>query len=67
MEKEVRLIQSIQRAFDIINCFSEQSPKLTLPKISEMLSLNINTTRGIVNTLVANGYLEHDSETNIYS
>lgn len=32
MEKEVRLIQSIQRAFDIINCFSEQSPKLTLPK-----------------------------------
>ena len=57
MEKEVRLIQSIQRAFDIINCFSEQSPKLTLPKISEMLSLNINTTRGIVNTLVANGYL----------
>ena len=62
MEKEVRLIQSIQRAFDIINCFSEQSPK-----ISEMLSLNINTTRGIVNTLVANGYLEHDSETNIYS
>ena len=63
----MRLIQSIQRAFDIINCFSEQSPKLTLPKISEMLSLNINTTRGIVNTLVANGYLEHDSETNIYS
>ena len=67
MEKEVRLIQSIQRAFDIINCFSDQTPKLTLPKISEMLSLNINTTRGIVNTLVANGYLEHDGEANIYT
>lgn len=67
MEKEVRLIQSIQRAFDIINCFSDQTPKLTLPKISEMLSLNINTARGIVNTLVANGYLEHDGEANIYT
>lgn len=67
MEKEVRLIQSIQRAFDIINCFSDQTPKLTLTKISDMLSLNINTTRGIVNTLVANGYLEHDSEGNIYT
>lgn len=67
MEKEVRLIQSIQRAIDIIDCFSEQEPKLTLPRISGMLSLNINTTRGIVNTLVANGYLEHDSEENTYT
>lgn len=67
MEKEVRLIQSIQRAIDIIDCFSEQEPKLSLPKISGMLSLNINTTRGIVNTLVANGYLEHDNEGNTYS
>lgn len=67
MEKEVRLIQSIQRAIDIIDCFSEQELKLTLPRISGMLSLNINTTRGIVNTLVANGYLEHDCDENTYT
>jgi DNA-binding IclR family transcriptional regulator len=32
-----------------------------------MLKLNVNTARGIVNTLVANGYLEHNGEQNDYS
>ena len=58
-EKEVRVIQSVQRAIDIINCFDEHELKLTLPQISAKLELNINTVRGLVNTLVANGYLEH--------
>lgn len=67
MEKKVRLIQSIQRAFDIINCFDERDNKLSLPQISERLSLNINTVRGITNTLVANGYLIHEADENLYS
>ena len=57
MEKEVRLIQSIQRAFNIIDCFNNDNTELSLPQISEKVKLHINTTRGIVNTLVANGYL----------
>lgn len=53
MEKEVRLIQSIQRAFNIIDCFNNDNTELSLPQISEKVKLHINTTRGIVNTLVA--------------
>ena len=45
-EKEVRVIQSVQRAIDIINCFNEHELKLTLPQISAKLELNINTVRG---------------------
>lgn len=65
--KKVKLIQSIQRAFDIINCFNEDNVYLKLNDISEILNLNINTTRGIVNTLLYYGYLEHDEIQNVYS
>lgn len=64
MEKR---IQSIQRAINIMNCFNEEAPNLSLPQISEQLSLNINTTRGIVNTLVANGLMNHNKRENTYS
>ena len=56
----MKLIQSIQRAFEIIECFNEDNEELRLNDISTMLNLNINTTRGIVNTLVYFSYLEHD-------
>ena len=67
MKKNLRLIQSVQRAIDIINCFDEKRYKLSLNEISEELALNINTVRGIVNTLLYNGFLEHDAEDNKYS
>lgn len=67
MAKEVRTIQSIQRAINIINCFTEENPELSLNDISDRLDLNINTTRGIVNTLLYNGFLEHYENTNTYS
>ena len=65
--KGVRVIQSIQRAIDIINCFNEAELSLSLNEISEKLSLHINTTRGIVNTLVYNGFLRYDPIENKYS
>lgn len=64
MEKR---IQSIQRAIDIINCFNEEDTELSLSQISERLSLHINTTRGIVQTLVANNLISHNKKTNVYS
>lgn len=62
----MKLIQSIQRAFEIIDCFNEENKELRLNDISKMLDLNINTTRGIVNTLVYYSYLNHDEEKNMY-
>jgi len=62
----MKLIQSIQRAFEIIDCFNEENEELRLNDISKMLDLNINTTRGIVNTLVYYSYLSHDKEKNVY-
>ncbi len=67
MKGEVRVIQSIQRAIDIINCFSDENPKLSLADISSKLSLNISTARGIVNTLVVNNLLDHSAQDGKYS
>ena len=64
--REIRVIQSVQRAIDIIDFFSEHELKLTLPQISARTGLNINTARGLVNTLLANGYLEHIPDGNFY-
>lgn len=63
----IRVIQSIQRAIDIINCFTEFETSLSINEISKKLSLHVNTTRGIINTLVYNGYLIHDPIDNKYS
>ncbi|MGM0396905.1 MAG: IclR family transcriptional regulator [Bacillota bacterium] len=68
MKGEKRLIQSVQRALDIISCFDESNSHLTINQISHLLDLHINTTRGLVNTLVYNGYLLHNvEEENNYS
>lgn len=67
MKKEVRVIQSIQRAVNILKCFSREKFELTLHQISEEVELNINTTRGLVNSLVANDMLFHNTKNNTYS
>lgn len=66
MEKNHRLIQSLQRAGAILDCFDTVHPKLKLWDIANMLNLNINTTRGLVNTLVYLNYLSYDEEDGNY-
>lgn len=66
-KKRSNLIQSLQRAVEILDCFTEDSPSLTLPQISDKTGLNINTTRGLVNTLVHYNLISHEMKTNTYS
>lgn len=60
-------IQSVQRAIDILNCFEPACPSLSIAEISEKTGLHINTTRGLINTLVANHLLVRNEETMAYS
>lgn len=67
MEKKLQKpIQSIQRAVRILDCFTPTTPSLPLSAISEKTGLNINTTRGIVNTLLENQLLLRERETGYY-
>lgn len=64
---ENHVIQSVQRAIDIINCFTAADRSLSLNQISEKLKLNINTTRGLVQTLVQNEVLLFNRNQRQYS
>lgn len=67
MKQETRTIQSVQRALDIIECVAEAGRKVTLKYVSERLDMNINTARGLAQTLLVNGYLSKDAEQGTYS
>ena len=62
MNNNPKNIQSVQRAIDIINCVAEAERKISLKEISSKLGLNINTARGLAQTLLANGFLSKDVE-----
>lgn len=66
MEKNHRTIQSLARAFSILDCFDSVHPRLSLTEISKIVKLNVNTTRGLVNTLMHYHYLSRDEEENVY-
>ena len=65
--KPPKLIQSLQRAFEIINCFDFDTKYLSINEIALKVDLNPNTVRSIVQTLVFFGYLNHNKKDNNYS
>ena len=60
-------IQSVNRAFDILSLYSAAKPVLGITEISNTLGLTKPTVHGLVQTLVARGFLSQDPETRKYS
>jgi DNA-binding IclR family transcriptional regulator len=65
MDKTGR-VQAIDRAVQILQCFSEKRPELKLAQISDELGLNKSTVHGIISTLKFHGLIEQDEETQKY-
>lgn len=61
-----KLIQSIERAADILNLFINKKQSLGIAEISQLVSLAKPTVQGIVNTLVAREFLERDAQAGRY-
>lgn len=61
-----RVIQSVQRALDIIDCFDQLNRELSLNEISQKLNLNKSTVHGIINTLSINGYIDQNNNNGKY-
>lgn len=61
MTKSPKIIQSVQRAADIISCFHGTPVELSLGEISDTLGLNKSTVHGIISTLCVNGLIEQSS------
>jgi len=54
------VIRSVNRAVDILNCFSFEKPALSLKQISELSKLDKATTLRILRTLKERGFVEMD-------
>ena len=61
-----RVIQSVDRAVEIINCFNEKEAELSLAVICDRLSLNKSTALGIINTLINRNFLDKNLKTGKY-
>ncbi|WHY68121.1 IclR family transcriptional regulator [Neobacillus sp. SuZ13] len=57
-----RLIQSVERAADILELFLVTKPELSIKEISEHLNLSKSTVHGIIKTLEHRGYLQQNPE-----
>lgn len=57
-----RLIQSIERAADILELFLTSSPEQSVKEISQQLELSKSTVHGIIKTLEYRGYLQQNPE-----
>lgn len=59
-------VQSVRKAIDILSLFSLTRPQLGITEISRSIGLPKATVHGIVKTLVSQGFLSQDSDTNKY-
>ena len=61
------IIQSIQRALNILTLFSPSRPRWGITEIASAMGLAKGTVHNIVHTLVQGGFLKQDPETRRYT
>ncbi len=68
IEKRVNIykVQSLERALDILECFSFQKRKLCLTDLSHLTGLNKTTVKRLVSNLTHRGFLRQDAELKRY-
>ncbi len=57
-----KLIQSVERAIDILELFTTSTVQLSVKEISDKLGLSKSTAHGLIKTLEVRGLLEQDPE-----
>ena len=59
-------VQALERALDILDCFSFQDRELTLSEIARITSINKTTAKRLIANLESRGYLQQDPQTKVY-
>ncbi len=67
MEKEsIYRVQALERALDILDCFSFQERELGLSDVAEKTGLNKTTAKRLISNLTSRGYLQQVPNTKQY-
>lgn len=59
-------IRAVERALDVLMCFSSQTPELSMTQISEMIGINKSTVHRLLATLEGKRFVERDAVTGLY-
>jgi DNA-binding IclR family transcriptional regulator len=59
-------IRAVGRALDVLMCFTNQTPELSMTQISEMARINKSTVHRLLATLEGKRFVERDPVTGIY-
>jgi len=59
-------IRAVDRALDILLCFTKQSPHLSLTQIAEQVRMNKSTVHRLLGTLEKRRFVQRDPETGLY-
>lgn len=59
-------IRAVDRALNVLLCFSRDTPALTMTQIAESVGLNKSTVHRLLATLESRRFLERDPETGVY-
>ena len=59
-------IRAVERALDVLMCFSSQTPELSMTQISEMAGINKSTVHRLLATLEGKRFVERDPATGVY-
>jgi DNA-binding IclR family transcriptional regulator len=59
-------IRAVERALDVLLCFTSQTPELSMTQISEMVGINKSTVHRLLATLEGKRFVERDPVTGIY-
>jgi len=61
------MIKSVVKAIDIMELLAGKGGSMTLSELSSKLSQNVNTVKGLLNTLMSKGYVKQDGQRGAYS
>ncbi len=59
-------VRSVERALDVLMCFSRQTPELNMTQIAERIGVHKSTVHRLLATLERNRFVERDPVTGIY-
>lgn len=60
-------IRAVERALEVLLCFTSETPELSMTQISEMIGINKSTVHRLLATLQAKRFVERDPITGLYS
>lgn len=65
-QNSVYKVQALERALDILDCFSFQNRELSLSDVVYRTGLNKTTAKRLISNLTRRGYLKQDPQTKMY-